>query len=108
MKLASQGYTQLQQFAELSKIPEIMKRYSLNENGKFKKQISDFIKWRYIDPSNGDVRILLEQLKRLEFESKVEAPHFLQIQHLLSSYIQPIYVYYLENPGIMLNTVGTL
>ncbi|KAF2884977.1 hypothetical protein ILUMI_21198 [Ignelater luminosus] len=105
MKLASQGYTQLQQFAELSKIPEIMKRYSLN--GRFKKQISDFIDWRYIEPSNGDVRILLEQLKRLEFESKIEAPHFLQIQYLLSSYIQPIYVYYLENPGIMLNAMDS-
>ncbi|XP_031339910.1 liver carboxylesterase 4-like isoform X2 [Photinus pyralis] len=98
---AGQGYMQLEQYMELSKIPEITKRYHLK--GKNYPQILEAIKWRYITSSDRNVKLLLQQLKNLEYESKIEAPHFLQLQHLQKSYTQPIYVYDLENPGFILN-----
>lgn len=104
IKLANQGYIHLRQYMEFSKIPEILMRYKLS--GRDQDKIVDSIHWRYIEAANGDVQLLLDQLKYMEFETKLEAPYFLQLQYLLSTYVQPIYVYYLENPGFMFNTTG--
>ncbi|KAK5644290.1 hypothetical protein RI129_008135 [Pyrocoelia pectoralis] len=102
---ATQGYLELEQYLELSKIPEIIKRYQLM--GKNYPQILETIKWRYITSSNHKVKVLLQQLKNLEYETKIEAPHFLQLQYLQTFYTQPIYVYNLENPGFILNATDT-
>ncbi|KAK4887815.1 hypothetical protein RN001_004086 [Aquatica leii] len=103
--LDNSEYIHLQQFIEVSKIPEIMKRYQFN--AKNTNQISELIKWRYVTPTNGNVRNLLKQLQNLDYESRIEAPHFLQLDYMKHAYAQPIYVYNLENPGFILNTNET-
>ncbi|KAF5296929.1 hypothetical protein FQR65_LT10079 [Abscondita terminalis] len=101
-KLVNSEYMQLQQYVEVSKIPELIKRYQLNV--KNSNQIFELIKWKYVTPTYANVRELLKQLKNLDYESKIEAPHFLQLDYMLHTYVQPIYVYDLENPGFMLNS----
>lgn len=73
-----------------------------------KGYISDVIKWRYDVSSNMDTKSLFENLKQLDFEVKIEVPHFLQLNYLLSSYVQPVYVYYLNDMGFQLNLNGIL
>lgn len=104
MELASQGYIQLQQYMERGKIPEIMRLHRFT--GQNKDQIFELIKWKYALNNDADVRVLFDQLKNLDFESKIEAPHFMQLSHLVSSYVQPIYVYYIDDIGFVLNTSG--
>ncbi|CAH0562199.1 unnamed protein product, partial [Brassicogethes aeneus] len=105
LELASQGYSQLQQYTERAKIPEIMRLYRFN--GNIKDQIFELIKWRYTSFIEADVRILFQQLKNLEFESKIEATHFMQLSSLVSSYVQPIYVYFIDDIGFVLNTTAS-
>ncbi|KAJ8975969.1 hypothetical protein NQ317_000673 [Molorchus minor] len=106
VELASQGYSQLHQYMERAKIPGLIKSYRFN--GATKDIISDLIKWKYASSSQGDVRLLFEQLKNLEFEAKLEAPHFLQLSHLITFYVQPIFVYYIDDLGISLNATDHL
>lgn len=55
----------------------------------------DLLKWRYAT-SNQNIDLLLKQLLQLEFDSKIEAPHYTFLNSLESSYIEPIYAYHLE------------
>ncbi|RZC35932.1 carboxylesterase 4A, partial [Asbolus verrucosus] len=105
LELASQGYSQLQQYAEKAKIPEIIRLYKFSLTNK--DPIFDLINWKYFSSNQGDVRILFDELKNLEFQSKIEAPHFLQLSHLISSYVQPIYVYFMDDLGFVLNTTDS-
>jgi hypothetical protein len=102
LELASQGYPQLQQYIEKAKIPEITRLYKLSTTNK--DQIFDLIKWKYFSSNQGDVRILFDELKDFEYQAKIEAPHFLQLSQLISSYVQPIYVYFMNDVGFVLNT----
>lgn len=70
-------------------------------------EIFEMIKWKCVSPSLGNARMLFDELRQMEFETKVEVPHFLQLNYLLSSYIQSIYVYYVNYDGFSLNTSGT-
>lgn len=106
IQFASQGYSQLQQYVERAKIPEIMRLYRFSTNSR--EQIFDLIKWKYASGNEGDVRVLFDQIKQLEYEAKTEAPHFLQLSYLLSSYVQPMFVYYLEDIGFVVNTTDGL
>lgn len=105
MELASQGYSQLQQYTEKAKIPEIIRLYKFSRASK--DEISDLIEWKYFSSKEGNVRVLFEQLKDIEFQAKVEAPHFLQLSHFISTYVQPIYVYFVDDIGFVVNTTGT-
>lgn len=96
----------LERYVEKSKIPEVMKMYRF-DNGN-KDEIFDLIRWKYVSPSMGNPRALFDDLKQLDFETKIEAPHFLQLNYLLGSYIQSIYVYYIDYDGFALNTTGRL
>lgn len=104
MELASEGFTNLQQYIEKAKIPEIIRFYKFPNNAK--EQIFDLIKWKYFSFNQGDVRILFDQLKNLEYDGKIEAPHYLQLSYLMSTYVQPIYVYYLDDLGFVINSTG--
>ncbi|KAJ8947149.1 hypothetical protein NQ318_002511 [Aromia moschata] len=106
LELASQGYSQLRNYLERAKIPEIMRLYRFNSATK--DDIMELIKWKYASSNQGDVRVLFDQLKNLEFEAKLEAPHFLQLSHLITSYVPPIFVYYIDDLGIVLNTTDHL
>ncbi|EFA11201.1 pyrethroid hydrolase Ces2a isoform X1 [Tribolium castaneum] len=105
LELASQGFTQLQQYVEKVKIPEIARLYKLGASNK--DHIYDLIRWQYFSSNQGDVRLLYDELKDFEFQAKVEAPHFLQLSHLISSYVQPIYVYFMDDVGFVLNTTDS-
>lgn len=102
--MASKGYSNLERYIEKSKIPEIMKMYRFE--GPTRDEIFELIRWKCVSASMGNARKLFEQLQQIEFESKVEAPHFMQLNYLLSSYIQSIYVYYVNYEGFSLNTSG--
>lgn len=83
-----------------------MKRYNFNtENENY---VSEIIKWKYEISSQSDTKKLFDGLKKLDLDAKIEAPHFLQLSYLASSYVQPIYVYYLNDIGFQLNTNGTV
>ncbi|XP_076262047.1 carboxylesterase 4A-like isoform X2 [Rhynchophorus ferrugineus] len=101
-ELASKGFQQLYQYVERSKIPDILRAYKF-ANSSNRDQIFDLIKWKYTSSSQDDVRVLVNQIKQLEYESKIEAPHYLQLSHL-TSYVQPIYVYYMHDIGFNINT----
>lgn len=105
IEFASQGYSQLQQYVERAKIPEIIRLYRFSTASK--DQMYDLIKWKYASINQGDVRILFDQIKQLEYEAKIEAPHFLQLSYLLATYVQPIFVYYMEDIGFVVNTTGS-
>lgn len=104
IELASKGYSNLEKFIEKSKIPEIMKMYRFD--GPNKDEIFELFKWKYISSSLGNARLLFEELKKMEFEAKIEVPHFMQLNYLLSSYIQSVYVYYLKYNSFSVNTSG--
>ncbi|KAJ8917948.1 hypothetical protein NQ315_002643 [Exocentrus adspersus] len=104
LELASQGYSQLQQYMERAKIPEVIRLYKFN--GISRDDIFDLIKWKYSTANHGDVRVLFDQLKHLEYESKIEAPHFLQLTQFATYYVQPVFVYYIDDLDIVLNTTG--
>ncbi|XP_030748801.1 liver carboxylesterase 4-like isoform X1 [Sitophilus oryzae] len=104
-ELASKGFQQLNQYMDRAKILEILRAYRFS-NSTNRDQLVDMIKWKYSSPSQGDVRILVDQIKQLEFEAKIEAPHFLQLSHL-TSYVQPIYVYYMPDLGFNVNTTDS-
>lgn len=99
--LASKGYSILEQYIEKTKIPEVIKRYRFE--GPNQEEIFDMIKWKYVSPTMGNARLLFEELQQLEFETTVEVPHFMQLNYLLSSYIQSIYVYEVTYDGFSLN-----
>lgn len=101
LEYAKQGATKLQQYIEHKKIEEIIYRYNLNTDNK--GYISDLIKWRFDVVNNIDAKMLFDNLKRMDIEARIEAPHFLQLNYLLSSYVQPIYVYYLDDMGFQVN-----
>nr|QIK02117.1 carboxylesterase 19 [Holotrichia parallela] len=101
-KLTAQGLLQLQQYIEKIKIPEIITRYNFNNNNK--EQILELLKWRYVTTSQSNTNLLLKQLIQLEFESKIEAPHYSFLSLLESSYIEPIYAYHLDDLGFSLNS----
>lgn len=65
-----------------------------------KVYVADVIKWQYDIVNNMDVKKLYQNMKMLDLHSRIEVPHFMQLNYLLSSYVQPIYVYYLDNMGI--------
>lgn len=102
--LASKGYASLERYVEKSKIPEILKMYRYD--GANKDEIFELIKWKYVSSNGGNPRLLFDDLKQLEYETKIEAPHFMQLNYLLSSYIQSIYVYYVDYDGFAVNTSG--
>lgn len=104
IELASKGYSNLERYIEKSKIPEIMRMYRFE--GPIKDEIFELIKWKCVSPSMGNARLLFEEVKQMEFETKIEVPHFMQLNYLLSSYIQSIYVYYVNYEGFSLNTSG--
>lgn len=87
-----------------SKIPSIMKQYRLD--GFNKDDIFDLITWKYVLPCLGVTKKLLEEVGNIEFDSMVEAPHFLQINYLLSSFMQQVYVYQINYDGFAFNTTG--
>lgn len=103
-QIAQQGTIQLQQFFEQSKIQEIMRKYQLDINNK--EEIIELIKWQYIYDNQRNVRSLLDQLKAFEFETKLEAPHYLQVNYLLRTYLQPIYVYDIDDFGLQINNTN--
>nr|WCC58157.1 carboxylesterase [Pharsalia antennata] len=105
LELASQGYAQLHQYVERAKIPEIIRLYKFH--GGSREDIFDLIKWKYATVTQEDVRFLFDQLKELEYDSKIEAPHFLQLSQF-ATYVQPIFVYYVDDLGIMANTTDHL
>lgn len=102
--LASKGYSNLERYLEKSKIPEIIKLYRFD--GPSRDEIFELIKWKCVSPSMGNARSLFEQLKQMEFETRIEVPHFMQLNYLLSSYLQSIYVYYVSYEGFSVNTSG--
>lgn len=75
-------------------------------NGPNLDEIFDLLKWKCVSPTLGNARLLFDGLKQMEFEALVEVPHFMQINYLLSSYIQSIYVYYVNYEEFSLNTSG--
>lgn len=77
-------------------------------NNDNKGYVSDVIKWKYDVSNNMDTKKLFNNLKEMDYEARIEAPHFLQINYLLSSYVQPIYVYYLDEMGFQVNLNGNL
>ncbi|XP_060516417.1 carboxylesterase 5A-like [Cylas formicarius] len=103
---ASQGYQQLQYYVERSKIPEILRLYKFTKGPNY-DQVFDLVNWKYGSTSQDDVRLLFDQIRNLEFESKIEAPHFLQLSYL-NSYVQPIFVYSINDVGPSLNTTDQL
>lgn len=103
--MASKGYQNLERYVEKYKIPEILKLYRFDRNNK--DEIFDLVKWKYVSPTLGSPRTLFQELKQMEFDAKIEAPHFLQLNYLLSSYVQSIYVYYVDYNGFAMNTSGT-
>lgn len=104
IELASKGYSNLERYIEKSKIPEIIKMYRFE--GQNRDEVFELIKWQCVSPSLGNARLLIEELKQMEFEAKIEVPHFMQLNYLLSSYIQSIYVYYINYNGFSLNKSG--
>lgn len=104
MELASKGYSNLERYIEKSKIPEIIKMYRFE--GPNRDEIFELIKWQCVSPGLGNARLLIEELKQMEFEAKTEVPHYMQLNYLLSSYIQSIYVYYVNYNGFSLNRSG--
>lgn len=103
-ELASKGYLNLERYVEKSKIPELLKMYRFDKHNR--DEVFDLIKWKYVSPTSGSPRTLFQELKQLEFDAKIEAPHFLQLNYLLSSYVQSIYVYYVDYNGFAVNTSG--
>lgn len=104
IELASKGYSNLERYIEKSKIPEIIKMYRFD--GPNRVDIFELLRWKCISPSLGNARLLFEEVKQLEFEAKIEVPHFMQLNYLLSSYMQSIYVYYVHYDGFSLNSSG--
>lgn len=102
--MSSQGFGQLQQYIEQSKIPEILKRYEFNSERQ--EEITELIKWKYDISNQEDVNVLFRKLKQLDYDVRIEAPHFMQLNNLQTSYVQPIYVYYIDTLGIELNNVN--
>lgn len=105
MDYAKQGSTKLQKYIEHNEIEEIITRY--NMNGDNKDNVIDVIKWQYDIGINMDVKKSLENLKRINLHTRIEVPHFLQLNYLLSSYVQPIYVYYLDEMDFEVNINDT-
>lgn len=87
------------------KLPDIARHYDLL-NSENEQEILDVLKWMYVSSSNGDTSILLKELNRLDFESKLEAPMYRFLEYLETSYIQPVYVYFLDDVDIVLNGTG--
>lgn len=94
-EFASQGYAQLLQYTEKAKIPEIIRLYKFPV--MVKDRIYDLIKWKYFSSDQSNVRSLYNGLKELEFDAKIEAPHFMQLSYLITSYVQPIFVYFIDD-----------
>ncbi|XP_017775740.1 PREDICTED: acylcarnitine hydrolase [Nicrophorus vespilloides] len=103
MELASQGSMNLQQFMEQLKIPEILRRYQFIN----KEEIAELLKWRYVMPAQQDARSLLEQLKTLDFEAKIQGPEISQLKELSETYSQPIYAYFIDEVGFVLNATDS-
>nr|XP_022901143.1 carboxylesterase 4A [Onthophagus taurus] len=102
--LSNQGILQLQQHIDHVEIPEIIRKYKLNTNNKV--HIMELLKWRFISSSQSHLQLLLKQLKDLDFEAKIEAPLYSLLATLEMSHIGPLYVYYLSDLGIHLNTTN--
>ena len=105
LQFASNGYQHLLHYTNDFKLQDIVRHYDLL-NSENEREILDVLKWMYVSPSNGDTSILLKELNRLDFESKLEAPMYRFLEYLEISYIQPVYVYFLDDMGISLNETG--
>lgn len=79
-----------------------MRRYNLD--GFNQIEVTDLLRWKYITPGQTNANMLLKLFHQLEFDSKIEAPHYSFLNHLESTYIEPIYAYDFENFNLDLNT----
>ncbi|XP_045482256.1 liver carboxylesterase 1F-like isoform X2 [Harmonia axyridis] len=95
INLLSQGYFFLQKFVKKVKIPEILELYKLNET--MRDLIANLIEWHYSLFFDIDGRFLIDQLKKLEYEAKIEAPVFQQISYMSQHTSSPTFVYSIKH-----------
>ncbi|XP_044766052.1 carboxylesterase 5A-like [Coccinella septempunctata] len=101
INLLSQGYFYLQRYVRNVKIPEILQLYGVNEN--MRELIINLIEWQYSLFMDLDGRFLINQLKKLEFEAKIEAPVFQQIVYMAQNSESPTYAYSIQDDDFVLD-----
>ncbi|KAL3289694.1 hypothetical protein HHI36_023095 [Cryptolaemus montrouzieri] len=103
INLLSQGYFFLQKYVEKVKIPELIKLYRLDE--KVQDLITNLLEWEYSLFIDADGRFLVNQLRKMEYEAKIEAPTFHQVSLISQRSKQPVYVYCVEDIDIVSDLV---
>lgn len=104
VNLLSQGYFFLQRFVKKVKIPELLQLYKLNK--KMWELVTRLIEWQYSLFIDLDGRFLIEQLRKLEYEAKVEAPVFQQVFYMSQNIDSPTYVYSMQDTEFLLDISG--